>query len=469
MQNAAHGKRILAAGILVAACLLAAVYSLILLQSVDIGVVAGTVGSALIVLSIEPFYGLVYFVLLNYINPYEFIPALRGVPLALVTGMATFAAMWFRITLRGGRIPIFRAPQDYLIVWFTLAIIISPLARLDPEGSVSAAHLWMVNVVLYFLVTGLVTTKARLRTMLHVLVIASLWLAIQGLIMYYTGAGISDALDADKRIEVVGAGDPNNLAFHLILVIPFLYALIFEAKSGFTRLWGLTVFLLITAAIYFTNSRGGALSYAAIMAFIVGRRHGLVLGLLFAVVAAAATFALGPSRVRELSATEPSAAGRILMWKESFRMLQSYPLFGVGAGKFSQAAGLDKVAHNSFLSCAAELGLFGLLAWVLLIYTSARNAFYVSRCAVGRGFGQMSLYAGAIAFGLLAYLLAGMFLSKTYSMLLTIFVGLSVAATNIFVDKSQETYRLFEKRDLLCGILLMIGGLVFFKVLLAVV
>ncbi|MDH3217875.1 MAG: hypothetical protein OEN01_16630, partial [Candidatus Krumholzibacteria bacterium] len=67
------------------------------------------------------------------------------------------------------------------------------------------------------------------------------------------------------------------------------------------------------------------------------------------------------------------------------------------------------------------------------------------------------------------FVFAAIFLSTTYAFGLMMFVGLSVAATNIFVDNGQERYQLFEKGDLFRGLLFAVGGLILFKLFLMMV
>jgi O-antigen ligase len=149
-------------------------------------------------------------------------------------------------------------------------------------------------------------------------------------------------------------------------------------------------------------------------------------------------------------------------------MLQAHPLFGIGA-----YAWVDKyrtlVAHNSFLHCAAEVGVFGLLPWVLLILLAMKNTWFVSQRGVAIAFGRLGLYAEAILLACLAWTLAAVFVSKTYNALLFILIALSASATNLFIDKSGDKFQVFERRDLIQGVLLMISGLIVFKLFLRAV
>jgi O-antigen ligase len=81
---------------------------------------------------------------------------------------------------------------------------------------------------------------------------------------------------------------------------------------------------------------------------------------------------------------------RLQIWAAGFRMLVQHPLFGVGFGEFinhvggyeqlsqipqvSDPAGLGDLAHNTFLSVAAELGLIGFGLYLAVIWKAYKAA-----------------------------------------------------------------------------------------------
>jgi O-antigen ligase len=266
----------------------------------------------------------------------------------------------------------------------------------------------------------------------------------------------------EDRIQSLGQfSNPNALALALVVVIPF-YILEFTRSSASVKLYIFTALPAIILALYLTNSRGGVLAFGGVVTLMFALRYGIARGAVFASVVTVLVVVFGPSRVETISVTEPSAYGRIVAWNNGLNMLKSYPLFGIGAGAWFEKYKV-LVAHNSFIHCGAELGLFGLLPWVLMIYISLKNTWFVWRHADQSTDGALGTYSLMIFYGTLGYLFIAPLISKPYDVLLFIFIGFSTAAANIFVDKRDQRYRLFERRDLLAALGIIVVALIAFK------
>ncbi len=139
---------------------------------------------------------------------------------------------------------------------------------------------------------------------------------------------------------------------------------------------------LMMATILFTKSRAGLLGLAAALVVLVieGRRlrPGLGVAAIVALLAGGALHAvlvLGPDwqhhrpragRVRIAAGAQGPDVGRLAD-------LRRHPLTGVGAGQFKNYNPPDRLepwreTHNVLLQIAAELGVFGLLAFLLLLW-----------------------------------------------------------------------------------------------------
>src|SRR5512139_3336035 len=115
---------------LLVGCLFALLSAAMLLRSVEFAVAVAVISLVLILLFVEPFIGLIVFVLFLFTRPQEFIPGLRGLPLVLLVGTAVLASVFVRNAIQARRAPVFlRLPQDYLILWFVVAIAASHLAH----------------------------------------------------------------------------------------------------------------------------------------------------------------------------------------------------------------------------------------------------------------------------------------------------------------------------------------------------
>jgi O-antigen ligase len=137
--------------------------------------------------------------------------------------------------------------------------------------------------------------------------------------------------------------------------------------------------------------------------------------------------------------------GRIALWRRGLGYIRERPVFGVGANGFPVAeATLSRVArrremvgrsfatlnpHNIFVQVAAELGLPGLTAFVLLLVTMARTLLRVRR-----RFGADPVTAGVanvLLAALLGYVVCGFFLSAAYFPLLYLLIGLAAAVSAV--------------------------------------
>jgi len=107
---------------------------------------------------------------------------------------------------------------------------------------------------------------------------------------------------------------------------------------------------------------------------VAGRRKiGVVSSVVIGVGFFVALNLAGFSGGRDVSAGDD----RMAAWASGLLLIRSHPLFGVG---FNQFADFNEItAHNTFVVCAAELGLVGVLCWVLLMFVTVRNVWVTNK------------------------------------------------------------------------------------------
>ena len=153
-----------------------------------------------------------------------------------------------------------------------------------------------------------------------------------------------------------------------------------------------------------------------------------------------------------------SSAGRMEVWKRGMGYMMQNPLTGVGVGAFYTAEGLSDISrqrqalgigfkwsapHNSFVQVGAELGIPGLILFVLMLYYAFTTARSLGLNAVARRFLPKDTYAlgDALAASIVGYAATAFFLSQAYSaylyVLLALVIGLNESARREF----QQTIR----------------------------
>jgi O-antigen ligase len=183
------------------------------------------------------------------------------------------------------------------------------------------------------------------------------------------------------------------------------------------------------------------------------------LAIVVAVVGGVYATTFAPSTVRErftqTAGASPETEGRITLWRVAQRMVEAYPVEGVGAGNFQisskhyvlEPGSLprsdevfegNKVTHNTYLQTAAELGLVGLALFLTLIFFSlwcmarAAGLYRRARDAPAEALARSLLVAMV---GLLA---ADVFITQMFSTQLWLMLGLGPAVYAIAKRQTAE-------------------------------
>lgn len=161
--------------------------------------------------------------------------------------------------------------------------------------------------------------------------------------------------------------------------------------SGLHLLFGFGAMAAI-ASVFLSQSRGGILSLTvSLLVFVLllawrMRERRLILPLL-AVLLAGAWFNWDGLLLRFQYAVDPSGGlrdDRLLIWKDTFRIIADFPLTGTGFGSFAAVFPgyktlADKLfydhAHNDFLELLAEGGAIGFLLAACFVGTALRNGW----------------------------------------------------------------------------------------------
>lgn len=192
------------------------------------------------------------------------------------------------------------------------------------------------------------------------------------------------------RLENVGGADfreAGGLGGYMAAVLPLVAVMFIR-----TRWWGR---LLCTASAVFamntiilTRSRSAVLGLVmACVTFLLlaPKRYRVPIIALVVVGAAAFIYLTDPQFVQRAEtilspreSRDAASRSRLEIWKAGLAMIRDHPILGVGTGNFPQATGRyapeyeGMNAHSTYIRCAAELGIPGLLLLLALI----ANAFY---------------------------------------------------------------------------------------------
>ena len=380
--------------------------------------------------------------------------AVRGL-LSIVTFVTIFLLALDRDPSR--RLSSLNRPVVRAALGLLLLAALSIPGSLDPEGSFETVFQDDLRaVLLMLLVAGTVRGVADLRRLAWVQVAALTVFCAVVTARFWTGIN-------DKRWSQVQY-DVNDIAVLIASVLPLVLYLWRRPSGVWARslLTAAAVFLMLTLGR--TGSRSGFLALLTVAAYLLLWFRGVsgakraaavaLVAILLVTLASSDYFGriqaiLHPSTDYNWSGR--STTGRVELWKRGIGYMLSHPGLGVGAGAFQVAEGTLapearvqqygqwwkwSVAHNSLLEVGAEIGVPGLIVYVVLVVCAFRALSRVRQEASGEG----ALLAQALIGSLIGFEVGAMFFSKAFApyfyALLGMVVGLAKIASSVHASAS---------------------------------
>jgi putative inorganic carbon (HCO3(-)) transporter len=396
------------------------------------------------------FAALIAFTAILIVSPQVWFPQLGAIRIALLAALLAIASNLLHRAWSARTLPAHPAVAIAfaMVGW---AVLTAPLS-LWPGGSVSMLFEHFAKAVAFFwLIATLVTTEARLRIFLWVLMASAVPLALDALQSYRAGEFIEGSAAAAQRIAGYGgsglATNPNDMALTLNLLIPVAAVLALVERTWLRRASAALVLVACVAGVVVTFSRAGFLSLAGMALFAAAAsawRRPLVT--IAAVLVVVLSMPLLPEAYRarigtitDISADPTgSAQGRWDDVKTAARLAALHPIIGVGLGQNVLALNRERgttwrEVHNVYLQLALDLGVPGLVLFLALFGVLVRTASRVRRRArrvrEGRQLGTLARGAQA---ALLAFAIAALFHPVAYQFYFFVVAGFVVALDNVW-------------------------------------
>jgi O-antigen ligase len=251
-----------------------------------------------------------------------------------------------------------------------------------PGGALETfTDLYIKVLLIFMLMLNTLNSPARVRQFTWVLVIATSYVAFRAVFDYARGFNLIE----NGRVQGAVGGmfqNPNDLALNMVSVLPLAVLLAMRAVKPFSRLFAVAGAFLMIGAVIASQSRSGFLALGVMFVFLawqVGRKRpsfivALLVGLVLVLPLTPSSYWARMSSITDekLDDTGSREARRILL-REGYEAFLENPLTGVGAGLFKAYKPSGRVeswreTHNVVLQVASELGIFGLTAFMFLVY-----------------------------------------------------------------------------------------------------
>lgn len=353
-----------------------------------------------------------------------------------------------------------------------LALLLLLAALLSVPTAISPGEAWdnfveFGKVILIFVVAVNVTrTELRLRGLMTLALAASVILSVSALNDYMGGRF---ELRGERVKGLLGGlfDNPNDLALHLVTMIPLAVGLAFARRGPLKKVAYLLCAALFTAGVVVSFSRGGFLGLVAsagVLAWKLGRKRRFVVGALMAVsllvfiAAAPADYGLRITSMFGGDATGSASARQDLFWRSLLVALR-YPLTGVGLGCFYHRGAHDQVTHNAYTQVAAEMGLAALVVYVLFMVSPIRRLREVERETL-EAKDRASFYYLAVGMqaSIVGYMVCSFFASVAHLWYVYYLVAYAVCLRRIYALRFGEAGAGREEKKKKEGALAPAGG-----------
>jgi O-antigen ligase len=387
------------------------------------------------------FWGLVLFTLILFVAPQNNFEVLKPLHLAKVSALVALLVYTGQRLARGASILPSGREFRLMAALIVISLISIPMS-LWPGGSVEVmTDLYMKSVLVGILMAQVLTSIKRFKQMLWYMMIFCFIAAMVAFDTYQTGFRVEG-----YRMMGGWAGisaNPNDFALTINLILPFAVAFFTLTKNPIRKGMAGAFMVVGVISILATYSRTGFLTMAVVLMLALVKHVGKGKGLQYVLPAALIIFAIVSaipadynSRLESIVDTKKdqtgSAAARLASIHAALDVIQENPIFGVGLGVNTLALNAKGLfwahVHNIYLQLASEIGIPGLIVFVMLMLQLLKGLRQIqNRLRGDEGDHEVAVLAGACEISLLAYCIAGFFHPVAYHFYFYYLAGFALA------------------------------------------
>lgn len=395
-----------------------------------------------------------------------FFPVLGEVRAAFIISILTLIAA----VMAGARPP--KAIQNRLFIFLLFMAVISIYLSPIPynENSSSALSHFYKAITLYFLVSMIIASKNYLVKFFYVTLGFGTVVSITTLLTVRAGIESLEGGNLYRMVNYFGGigDDSNEFGALMTALFPLPIAMLEGEKSTYKKIIFILIALSFILCVTRSRSRGAFVGLLVILAFILWekRKQAGVIILILSLL----TFTYFHThygyweRIKTLQSMETieaehNAKARLKAIQQAIELIKRYPTTGVGLGNFMQAkiyifklvpiipeSGETRKyvsSHNTFLGLGTELGLIGLLAFLIIIIASVKYCYLSERYFKTRDdLIVLQNISRGVRIGLVGLVVCFFFLSEQFNLILYQFIALAVSLKtlagreNIFISKN---------------------------------
>ena len=285
---------------------------------------------------------------------------------------------------------------DLAILLFGILILLSSVFSAGGNASAYSAIISFILLLGYFLLVNLMRTVKWIKRCIFALVTSSVIVSVIGIFEFLFGAENNNWLDQSfygiiKTRVVSLFENPNILSVFLVMIFPFLLALLVRAREKNDKFLIRTLIILSLVCIIFTWSRAAwiAIIFGTLLfSMLYTKKSFRIFGAILIILPLIPI--LLPSSIIERflsisNLSDSSIAYRIYTWKGTLGAIKDYFFFGIGYGDSSFQAiypsyaysGIEATphSHSLLLQVLLCMGIVGFVVLCIAIFLNFQKSF----------------------------------------------------------------------------------------------
>lgn len=393
------------------------------------------------VLFSSPYCMLLGFLMVLFLRPAEFFPALSVLQLGKIFSLGALGS-WLASKAIRQDLSFVPTRQHLFVFGLAVWVWLSSIFGTDRTASLATyTDVFVKILILYVLISHLLDTPERFVG--YQLVMGSVVASLGGYALVTKALGMA-SIEGSRAALVGYLGDPNDLAMVLLMGAVFAIQGV-SASRGKQRAFFVVIAIFTVGGILATQSRGGLLGLMGGSYFVM-RDHiksrvvigaGLAVALVGALVLGGVTDrASGGSPQHGEGQIDESAQGRLDAWGAGARMVRSNPVFGVGFSRFADnyeryvsnpVIWGKHETHNAYIKCASETGIPGVGFFLAMIGWALWGAWCVRQQLETAPATWANVCFRGLFPSMVAVLITAFFLSACWSWFIYMLVAQSTA------------------------------------------
>ena len=367
------------------------------------------------------FFWLSAFFLVYCARPEDWVPGLKYIPLAKITAVLAMWGLFNSIGRTKRTLKNLPREATLLLTMIILMYLSGALSPIWKGGAISHTIDYSKVYIAWVLVFLIVTTFQRLR---HIIFIQSVSVAVACAAALVKGHGVP------RLDSVLGGiyGNPNDLAFAIVLAVPFVLAFLVTTKNPLAKAMWLIGMLIMAVTLLVTASRAGFIDLiisgtVTLYYFgIKGRRFYLIVatfmvGTVILVTAGGKLYdrfaALSGDSATDKAAYESFEARKYLMFR-ALEGIEQYPLFGVGMRNFEEYSLIWHDVHMTYLQICVEGGIPVMILYLWFFAIAFRKLKVLRRRTDLDP--DVVLFIGALTSSLVGFVVGALFAPEAYQL-----------------------------------------------------